>query len=116
MEAMAARLMPLMRLIKKVPPTTMAPVDPALTKASTSPWASKVKARPREESRCSCNRVVGSSQMPMTSLVSEKCKPVRGMLCSTAVFFSTDSSPVITTSTPYSATAKAAPSNIARGA
>ncbi len=53
MEAMAARLMPLMRLIKKVPPTTMAPVEPALTKASTLPSDKRVKARPKEESRCS---------------------------------------------------------------
>ena len=64
--ASPARLTPLMRFSRKVAPTTMAPVEPPLTKASPFPSFTRLKAAAMEQSAFSLRMEVGSSSMVMT--------------------------------------------------
>ena len=61
MVAIAGRFTPLMRLVIKVPPTAMAPVLPADTKASPFPSARARSPTAREVSEFSLSTEVGSA-------------------------------------------------------
>ena len=106
-----------MRFTKRVPPTTIAPVEPAETKASALPSVSSLKATAIEQFLCALTMEVGSSCIEITSsLCTILSSPENLMPLSEMHFSMVSLSPVRVISTPYSAEAAAAPFIISSGA
>ena len=116
--ASAGRLTPLTVRTRRLVPTCSAPVEPAETKASPSPFFSMVRPLTMLESVLWRTALTGSSCMVISSLQSTMAKGERSMLCCFAQASSLSLSPssVRVIPSPNSFTASAAPCNTHSGA
>ena len=116
--ARAARRMPLMRLMSRVAAPSRAPVDPADTKASPSPFFSRFSPTVREESFFSRKAVAGLSQISTTSEAWAISTPAgrSWMPLSLSTFRISSPRPTRVMSTPYALLAWMAPMTGAWGA
>ena len=117
MLARAGLFTPLILFTMSVPPTTIAPVEPAETKASACPRANSLKANAIELSEWALSNVVGSSCIEITSSVCTiLSSPENSILLSDIHFLISCSFPVKVISTLNSFEANAAPFTISSGA
>ena len=116
--ASAGRLMPLSVRTIRLVATCSAPVDPAETKASASPFLSMVKPRIMLESFFWRAALTGSSSIVMTSGQSMSSNGARSMESSAAAFFRVSAGPsrAMVMPWPNSCAACAAPCSTAFGA
>ena len=113
-----ARRMPRMRLTTRVAPASRAPVDPAETKASPSPFFKRFSPTVREESFFFLKAVAGSSEISTTSEASRISMPAGSVFSPQASTARRISSPRPTRrmSTPWAFFASRAPRTAASGA